>query len=335
MKYIRIRPVTHFNRRDVLLAAGTALGGVLAPMARVFTQQSEEGTEPAVWRDMNQAELDAAYENRNYAPNMDRLAEQKKLRNAAAIARLGPPLEFAYGSGPMETLDIYRTDGGDAPVHIYLHGGTWRFNTAAEFAYLAEPFVHNGATMVLVDFAFVEEVQGGLPVLVKQVRDAVAWTYRNATRFGGDPERIYVSGHSSGGHLAGTVLTTNWREDYDLPPDLVKGGMCVSGIYDLEPVRLSSRNSYLNLTDELVEALSPQRHIDQLQAPLIVAFGTYETPEFQRQARDFAAAVEASGKLVQMLVGIGYNHFEIRDTLANEYGLLGNAALEQMGISAA
>jgi len=105
-------------------------------------------------------------------------------------------------------------------------------------------------------------------------------------------------------------------------------------MYDLAPVRLSHRNSYVSFTYEMVEALSPQRHIGRLRAPLLVAYGTYETPEFQRQARDFAAALKAAGKPVQLLVGEGYNHFEILETLANPYGLLGRAALAQMGLIA-
>ena len=168
--------------------------------------------------------------------------------------------------------------------------------------------------------------------MAHQVRRAVAWVYENAVSFGGDPNRIYVSGHSSGGHLAGVILTTDWQTDFDLPPDVVKGGLCSSGMFDLKPVRLSARGCYIDFTDEMEEALSSIRHLDKLHAPIIIAYGTLETPEFQRQSRDFAAAVAAAGKPVQLLVGEGYNHFEILETLANPYGLLGRAVLEQMGL---
>jgi len=106
-----------------------------------------------------------------------------------------------------------------------------------------------------------------------------------------------------------------------------------SGMYDLKPVRLSKRSKYVNFTDEMEEALSAQRHIDRLNLPLILAYGTYETPEFQRQTRDFHQAVKAAGKPVELLVGEGYNHFEMLETLANPYGLLGRAALAQMGLT--
>ena len=169
--------------------------------------------------------------------------------------------------------------------------------------------------------------------MADQVRRAVAWVYRNAESFGGNPDCLYVSGHSSGAHLAGVVLTTDWPRDFDLPADLVKGGLCSSGMYDLKAVRLSARSSYVKFTDEMEQALSSQRHLDRLSAPLVVSYGTLESPEFQRQGRDFAAAVTAAGRPVKLLVGEDYNHFEIIETLASPYGLLGRAALELMTLS--
>ena len=202
-----------------------------------------------------------------------------------------------------------------------------------DYAFPAELFVHAGAHYVVPDFAWVQDVGGSLMPIAEQVRRAVAWVHGNAQSFGGDPDRIYVSGHSSGGHLAGVILTTDWRKDFNLPADTVKGGLCCSGMFDLKPVRLSARSKYVNFTDEMEQALSPQRHLDKLNAPVIVAYGTLESPEFQRQSRDFAAAVKAAGKSVQLLVGEGYNHFEIIETLGNPYGLLGRAVLEQMQLA--
>ena len=161
---------------------------------------------------------------------------------------------------------------------------------------------------------------------------AIAWVYRNAASFGGDPERIYVGGHSSGAHLAAVALTADWQREFGLPPDLIKGGLCGSGMYDLAPVRLSHRSSYVSFTDEMVERLSPPRHIARLRAPVIVAYGTDETPEFQRQARDFAAALRDAGKPVELLVGENYSHLDLPETLCNPYGLLGAAVLAQMGL---
>jgi arylformamidase len=173
----------------------------------------------------------------------------------------------------------------------------------------------------------------GLDGMVAQVRRAVAWVARHAADFGGDPARIYVGGHSSGGHLAGNVLVTDWAGDFGLPADLVKGGLCISGMYDLRAVRLSARSSYVTFDDRIEHALSPQRHLDRLRAPVVVAHGERDSPEFQRQSREFAAALERAGRLRALLVGPGLNHFEMPETLASPDGLLGRAALELMGLA--
>jgi arylformamidase len=165
--------------------------------------------------------------------------------------------------------------------------------------------------------------------MADQVRRALAWVYKHAASFGGDPNRIYVSGHSSGGHLAGVVMITDWKRDFALPTDIVKGGLLMSGMYDLKPVRLSKRSAYVKFKDEMEHALSTQRHLDKLSAPVIVSYGTLESPEFQRQARDFVAALKAAGKTEQLIVGEGYNHFEMPETFGNPYGLLGRAALNR------
>jgi SAM-dependent methyltransferase len=211
---------------------------------------------------------------------------------------------------------------------VFIHGGAWRAGRAENYAAPAEMFVHAGAHYVVPDFVAVQDAGGSLFPMADQVRRAIAWVYTNAVSFGGDPQRLYIGGHSSGAHLAAVALTTDWEELFGLPPD-----MCSSGMYDLVPVRLSHRSSYVRFTDAMVEALSPLRHLDRLQAPLIVSYGTYETPEFQRQARDFAAAVAAAGKPVQLIVGENYSHMELPETLANPYGLLGSAVLDQMGLA--
>jgi arylformamidase len=194
-------------------------------------------------------------------------------------------------------------------------------------------FLAAGAHYVVPDFAWVQDVGGSLMVLADQVRRAIAWVYDNAAHLGIDPNQIYIGGQSSGGHLAAVALTTDWARDFGLPVDLVKGGMCISGMYDLKPVRLSARSNYVKFDQTTVATLSPIRHLDRLHAPVIIAYGTCETPEFQRQNREFAAAVESAGKKVQLLVAEHYNHFELPETLGNPYGLLGRAALDLMSLT--
>jgi arylformamidase len=285
-----------------------------------------------VFLDYDQAALDAAYNQAAYAPNRDQMQARHAANSRAARARIGAPERVAYGAAPIERLDIYRARRERAPVFIVTHGGAWRAGRAENYATPAEMFLAAGAHYVVPDFSWVQDVGGSLFVMADQVRRAIAWVWRHAVDFGGDPSRLYLAGQSSGGHLAAVALTTDWPRLFDLPTDLIKGGLCISGMYDLAPVRLSARSRYVNFDDETVAELSPIRHLDRLEAPLVVAYGTLETPEFQRQARDFAAAVAAAGKPVRLIVGEHYNHFELPETLANPYGLLGRAALDLMGL---
>ncbi len=128
-------------------------------------------------------------------------------------------------------------------------------------------------------------------------------------------------------------MTTDWQGQFNLPQDIIKGGLLCSGMYDLEPVSLLDRREYVRFDRETVEDLSPQRHLDYLAAPIIVTYGTLESPEFQRQSRDFSTAVNKQGKDVNLIAAENYNHFEIIETLANPYGLLGFPALQQMGLA--
>ncbi|MFL5059143.1 MAG: alpha/beta hydrolase [Xanthobacteraceae bacterium] len=287
-----------------------------------------------VWLDMDQRALDDAYDQEVYAPNRAQVVERRLANSERTRSILGAPERVSYGPSEIEKLDIFRTARPNAPINIFIHGGAWRRNKAADYAVLAELFVRAGAHSVILDFINVEEAEGSLFPMAEQVRRAIGWVYRNGSRFGGDPNRLYLSAHSSGSQLGGCMVTTEWRA-HDLPADLIKGALLLSGMYDLKPVRLSKRSLYVKFTDEMEQALSAQRHIDKLNTPLVLGYGTYETPEFQRQTRDFFAAVQAAGKPAQLIVGQGYNHFEFLETLASPYGLAGRAVLQQMGLTSA
>src|SRR4029077_85335 len=128
----------------------------------------------------------------------------------------------------------------------------------------------------------------------------------------------------------GVLLTTDWAKNFGFSPPVLKGGVCGSGMYGLKPVRLSKRSSYVKFTDAIEDKLSPQRHLELLAAPVALVHGTLETPEFQRQSRDFAAAGKAAGKPVTLAAMESYNHFEVMEQLGNPYSLFGRAVLEQM-----
>ena len=242
------------------------------------------------------------------------------------------PTSIGYGATPIERFDLYRAKSSSAPVMIMVHGGAWRSGRARDFADAAEMFVRAGVNFVVPDFINVIEAGGSLIPMVDQVRKCIAWIAKNGSELGIDPGKIYISGRSSGAHLASTALIADWEADFGLSGDTIKGALLSSGMYDLKPVRLSKRSSYIDFTDEMEHMLSAQRHLDRIRCPVVVAYGTYETPEFQRQARDFADALAKAGKDVRLLVGVGCNHFELPETLASPFGLLGRAALSLTGI---
>ena len=285
---------------------------------------------PAIWLDMDQQALDDAYDQSKYALNRSQVVERYASNSDIARERLGAPRRIAYGPTVNEALDLYPAAGTNAPISIFVHGGAWQRGLAKDYAFAAELFVRAGAHHVVLDFINVIEAGGDLMPMADQVRRAIAWVYRNAASFGGDPNRIHLYGHSSGAHLAGVAMVTDWSGAFGLPADVIRSGLLCSGMYDLRPVRLSARSRYVNFTDDMEAALSTQRHIDRFWAPVVLAFGTLETPEFQRQSRDFTAALDAAGKRVELLPGYQYNHFEIVETLASPYGLLGGAALAQI-----
>jgi arylformamidase len=286
---------------------------------------------PLVFLDMDQQALDDAYDQEVYAPNRELVVGRRKTASARARAILGAPKRVAYGPSEYEGLDIFDCGIKGAPVNVFVHGGAWRRNMAADYALQAEPLIRAGAHSVIIDFINVDQANGDLFPMYEQVRRALAWVWNNAANFGGDRDRLYVSAHSSGSHLSGVVLTRGWQEE-GLPADFCKGAVLLSGMYDLAPVALSKRSAYVNFTPAMVERLSGGRYLSNLNTPLVLAYGTCETPEFQRQTRDFAAAVKAAGKPVELLVGEAYNHFELLETLANPYGLTGRAMLKQMGL---
>lgn len=288
-----------------------------------------------VWLGMSQEELDAAYDQLKYAPNQMQVLERFARNSEQARGRLGQPLRWAYGESTVEALDVYTTQQPHAPVCVFIHGGAWRSGLARNYGFLAELFTNAGAHLVVPDFVSVLETDGDLLPMAEQVQAAIAWVYRHASRFGGNADQIYVCGHSSGAHLAAVALYAPWRQSHGLPGNLLKGAVCCGGLYDLRPVRLSARSSYVRLTDETELALSPMRHLGHIHTPLVVAHGSLETPEFIRQSREFAQALAAAAKPVELLTADACNHFEILETLANPYGLLGRAALRQMGLGPA
>lgn len=320
------------------LVAGAAAGAVALGSGEAAAQRCPPAAPrtkgPAVFRDLDQIDIDEGYDNDVYAFNAKTIGERRVYNNRIAQAVLGKPERVKYGPAEIERVDIYKAKQPNAPVMVFIHGGSWRGGRAEQFTVYAEPFVKAGANFVVVDFTNVRETNGDIFPMVDQCRRAVAWIYRNAKSFGGDPERLYLISRSSGSHLASCVLITEW-EKQGLPRNIVKGAVMGSGMYDLAPVRLSKRSSFVKFTDAMVQELSAMRHIDKIHTPVVIGVGSQETPEFQRQAREFAAALKAAGKPAELLVAPGYNHYETGETIGNPYAILGRAAMDMMGLNKA
>jgi arylformamidase len=319
------------------LVAGAAAGTLAATTDMAAAQRCPETPAartkgPLVWMDMDQHELDESYDQSVYAFNQRHITDRRTERNEIVLKLLGKPDRVAYGPTDIEKVDIYKTRKPNAPVMIYIHGGSWQRGSSTEQAFLAEPFVKAGAHFIVVEFNNVRELKGDLTPMVDQCRRAVAFVYRNSANLGSNSNALYLSGSSSGAHLGGCVVITEW-EKQGLPRDILKGAVLSSGMYDLKAPRLSKRSAYVAFTDTVESAFSAQRQLDKVHTPLVLVHGTLETPDFQRQTKDFYAAVRAAGKPVQLVVGKGYNHFEVGESLGNPYGLMGRAAFEMMKLT--
>lgn len=279
---------------------------------------------PLVWLDMDQKALDDAYDQSVWAPNQSLIQERRNAAAANAYARL-KPRRISYGATPIEAFDFYDCGKTHAPIVIFIHGGAWRAGDASVFAHMAEPILAMGAHAAILDFTNIDPVDGHLEIMAAQVRAGSAHIIRHCAELGGDPARVFVVGHSSGAHLASCVLTTDWIA-CDLPAAPLAGAMLISGMYELEPVRRSKRSLYVKFTDELVAGLSAMRRLDLVHCPVVVCHGAQESPEFIRQAQDFAAALKAAGKQAELIIVQGANHFEMLESFHNPFSFVGRAA---------
>jgi arylformamidase len=260
-----------------------------------------------VFLDYTQEQLDQAYDQLYWAPQRD--AIQAEIRKAcAAVRQAMPPRTERYGKSDMQLVDIYApAQAARAPVLVFLHGGAWLRGSRLDVAYPATTVTGRGAAFLAVDFNNVSEVP--LPAMIEQCREAIDWTARHAASFGGDPGRIYLAGHSSGAHLAGCVLLTDWAAR-GLPGDVIKGALLISGMYDLHAPLLSARSKYVKITPEEEAAASAIRQLGSIRCPVAVAWSVGDSPEFRRQSQVFAAALQGMGRLASRTETFSANHFE-------------------------
>jgi arylformamidase len=283
-----------------------------------------------IYLNYDRAALDLQYNNQLRVPDFaDHVARWQK-ESARVRAGLGGERDVAFGSSPDEVLDIYppARAGRPAPVQVYYHGGYWRAFKAADFAFVAERLSEAGVLTVVVNYALVPSVRIG--ELVRQCRAALAWVHANIARYGGDPNRIFVSGHSAGGHLVAALAAMAGEPDTRA---LLQGGVAISGLYDLEPIRLCYLNETLQLTPAEVEANSPARHLPTTAKPLILTYGADESAEFARHATEYGRALADRGIPCVVRPLAGHNHMSICSALADRKSEPMQMILGQMGLS--
>ena len=279
----------------------------------------------------DQAALDREYNNRDKVPDYADHLDRWQALSMQARRELEAQLDLGYGPSAAETLDVFTVAGRNAPVQVFFHGGYWKMLHKDDFSYVAYGLQPAGAITVVVNYALIPEVD--MDELVRQCRAALAWVYRHAESFGGDRARIYISGHSAGGHLTAMLMATEWSMfELGLPADLVKGGCGISGLYDLEPIRLCYLNDDLELTPEAAERNSPVRLARHAKGPLLLPVGGLEGPEYLRQSETLAEHWRDQGAAPEVMVMAGQDHFSIAAQLETTDSELSRAIQRQMGL---
>ena len=285
---------------------------------------------PRIWLDYDQEALDSQYNQRALVPDADDYIAVDVAESDRVRKKLECRIDVAYGPGEDERLDVFPAAAPGSPLVVYMHGGAWTRSDKANESFMAEAFVAAGAAFVAVNFGLCPKVT--LDEMIRQARASVAWSHENAASFNADPGRLYIAGHSSGGHVGGMMVVTDWPATHGLPRDLVKGALLCSGMYDLAPVRLSARNDYLRLDAAAEDRNSAIRRIPADGCPLVIGYGGGEQKEFRRQSREFAAAWREAGLEVREFDMPGVNHFELRRHFNDPASPILKAMLETMGL---
>lgn len=283
-----------------------------------------------IYRDFDQAELNRQYDARGASADGQAFRDFIREESPRVRARMAGHYNIPYGPSGDEVLDVFPAEHAGSPVVYFIHGGYWRSSSKDDVSLFAATFVPAGATFVAVNYALAPSVS--IDEIVRQCRAGFAWVHDNIKGYGGDPARIFVNGRSAGGHLAGMLLAAGWTGEYGLPADAVKGACAVSGLFDLEPVRLSNVNEWARLDAAAAERNSPIHHLPDTGCPLIVTYGGLETGEFKRQSEDYMAAWRARGYPCSYVDLPGRHHFATMPEFADPESKLTRAVFDQMGL---
>lgn len=265
-----------------------------------------------LYRDFtNQAEIDEQYNVELSVPDFSIYADLYINESVRARKELPCHLDLRFGPTLDETLDIFPAEDPNAPILVFIHGGYWRILSSKEFSLVAHAPVAAGYTVVVTNYSLCPKVS--ISEITRQSRAALAWLHQTDFQFNGNRNEIYVSGHSAGGHQTGMLLSTDWENEYGLPADVIKGGLSISGLFDLSPLRYSWLQPTLLLSHEIIQQQSPQFFVPDQAPPLMLTVGGEEPPEFQRQSADYHQAWLAKGLASQHAPLQGKNHFDALD----------------------
>ncbi|MGO3058223.1 alpha/beta hydrolase [Halomonas sp. AOP43-A1-21] len=255
-----------------------------------------------------QEEIDRAYD-----PMLGRdpqvLVQDWQQRSEASRAKHRVTLDLAYGPSTAERMDIFHAQSADAPVHVFYHGGYWRSLSHREFSFIVDGLVKAGITVAVVNYALCPVVR--FSELVRQSQAAVAYIYRHAKALGVDPSQLSISGHSAGGHLSAMLVATDWEGGFGLPNQLIRGALCISGLYDLRPFPWSWLQPKLQLSGRDVQEFSPLWLPCRVSAPMQLAVGGQEPAEFERQMTAYGEQLLRDGQQVEQHLFNEADHFSI------------------------
>ena len=279
--------------------------------------------------EVERAALDAQYNLRAAVPEHLAYFARYERESAALRAHWPGRLDLAYGSTSRQAIDLFLPRARAAPLLVFIHGGYWQSRDRKDFSFVAGPLLERGAAVALLGYDLAPEVR--MDAIVAEVRAGLAWLYRHAPAHGCDPARMHVAGHSAGGHLAAMTLATEWRA-FGLPEGVVKGVCAISGVFDLEPIRLCYLNEVVGLDPAEAHRNSPLHQGLHGRCPVIVAVGELETMAFHEQSRAFAVRLEREGWPCQLLVQAGVDHFGIVMSMAEADAPIVQAIARQMGL---